>query len=404
MRKSKWIFGLLGAVGTAIGVGCITDPGAILGLSADKQLETAAYWNRGGRGTEDAPGIGNDNAGAANENENGETENGNDNAGTENGNDNGETENGNDNGDSGATGACCQPDGTCEITTEAACSSSGLTADMNCDGFVSIGDISGFVLALSDPAAFEALFPNCRIFQADCNNDSVVTVGDIGPFVSLLTSAPTQGSSGTGTWLGAGTTCADCTGNGNGNDNGTANGNDNAPPANGNDNAPPTNGNDNAPPANGNDNAPPANGNDNAPPTNGNDNGVANGNDNAPPTNGNDNGAAATCPDGSDRLRIDPMPFESRARWHRSASCRWFNVRTQAWPQSNVTVDVTVNGTVVGQMSIDDRGRGELTYDSSFGTMPVGFVDLQPGDVVSIGTQSSGALLVDCSMLSACGS
>ena len=193
---------------------------------------------------------------------------------------------------------------------------------------------------------------------------------------------------------------------GNKNDNGGAgNTNDNGGVVNGNDNGGVVNGNDNGGVVNGNDNGGVVNGNDNGGVVNGNDNGgVMNGNDNGA-ANGNDNGFAATCPDGSSRLRHDPMAFESRARWRQDAGgCMWFNVRTQDWPTSSTTVDVTVNGVVVGQMSIDDRGRGELTFDSSLGTMPAGFPSLNAGDVISIGGQSSGALAVDCSMTSGCGS
>ncbi len=63
----------------------------------------------------------------------------------------------------------------------------GLPGDMNCDGVVSVGDISGFVLALTDPAGYAAAFPSCDINNADVNNDTIVSVGDIGPFVQLLT-------------------------------------------------------------------------------------------------------------------------------------------------------------------------------------------------------------------------
>ncbi len=63
----------------------------------------------------------------------------------------------------------------------------GLVGDMNCDGFVTVGDIGGFVLALTDPTGYAAAFPNCDIFNADVNNDGFVTVGDIGGFVTLLT-------------------------------------------------------------------------------------------------------------------------------------------------------------------------------------------------------------------------
>ncbi|MDX2197475.1 MAG: Ig-like domain-containing protein [Phycisphaerae bacterium] len=63
----------------------------------------------------------------------------------------------------------------------------GLLGDMNCDGFVTVGDISGFVLALTDPAGYAAAYPSCDIMNADVNEDGFVSVGDIGPFVLLLT-------------------------------------------------------------------------------------------------------------------------------------------------------------------------------------------------------------------------
>ena len=62
-----------------------------------------------------------------------------------------------------------------------------LLGDMNCDGIVSVGDIAGFVLALTDPAAYALQFPNCDIDNADINQDSVISVGDIAGFVALLT-------------------------------------------------------------------------------------------------------------------------------------------------------------------------------------------------------------------------
>ncbi len=63
----------------------------------------------------------------------------------------------------------------------------GLTGDMNCDGFVTVADIGGFVLSLTDPAAYAAQFETCDIRQADINDDGFVTVADIGSFVALLT-------------------------------------------------------------------------------------------------------------------------------------------------------------------------------------------------------------------------
>ncbi len=62
-----------------------------------------------------------------------------------------------------------------------------LIGDMNCDGFVTVGDIGAFVLAITDPAAYQAANPTCEIINGDCNQDGFVTVGDIGAFVALLT-------------------------------------------------------------------------------------------------------------------------------------------------------------------------------------------------------------------------
>jgi putative cofactor-binding repeat protein len=59
--------------------------------------------------------------------------------------------------------------------------------DLNCDGSVSFGDINPFVLTLTNPAAYEATFPNCDLLNADINSDGTVNFGDINPFVALLT-------------------------------------------------------------------------------------------------------------------------------------------------------------------------------------------------------------------------
>ncbi|MDX2199989.1 MAG: DNRLRE domain-containing protein [Phycisphaerae bacterium] len=61
-----------------------------------------------------------------------------------------------------------------------------LLGDMNCDGIVSVGDIAGFVLALTNPAQYAIDFPTCDIDAADVNQDSVISVGDIAGFVALL--------------------------------------------------------------------------------------------------------------------------------------------------------------------------------------------------------------------------
>ncbi len=63
----------------------------------------------------------------------------------------------------------------------------GLTGDMNCDGFVTVADIGGFVLSLTDSAAYAVHYPACDLHLADVNDDGFVTVADIGGFVLLLT-------------------------------------------------------------------------------------------------------------------------------------------------------------------------------------------------------------------------
>jgi hypothetical protein len=58
--------------------------------------------------------------------------------------------------------------------------------DMNCDGVVNNFDISPFVLAVTDPVAYAAAYPECDILNGDCNGDGVVNNFDISPFVGLL--------------------------------------------------------------------------------------------------------------------------------------------------------------------------------------------------------------------------
>ncbi|MGE3181932.1 MAG: hypothetical protein AB7N71_09895 [Phycisphaerae bacterium] len=63
----------------------------------------------------------------------------------------------------------------------------GLPGDLNCDGLISVSDVGPFVMALTDPAGYSAVFPDCDITNGDLNDDGVVSVGDIGEFVALLT-------------------------------------------------------------------------------------------------------------------------------------------------------------------------------------------------------------------------
>ena len=62
-----------------------------------------------------------------------------------------------------------------------------LLGDMDCNGFVNVGDIGGFVLSLTNPAQYAIQFPDCEINLGDINQNGFVEIGDIGPFVLLLT-------------------------------------------------------------------------------------------------------------------------------------------------------------------------------------------------------------------------
>ncbi len=58
--------------------------------------------------------------------------------------------------------------------------------DLNCDGSVDFFDIDAFVLAVTDPVAYEAAYPDCDIMLADCNGDGDVDFFDIDAFVELV--------------------------------------------------------------------------------------------------------------------------------------------------------------------------------------------------------------------------
>lgn len=58
--------------------------------------------------------------------------------------------------------------------------------DLNCDGIINNFDIDPFVLALTNPPAYQAQYPNCDINRADINGDGSVNNFDIDPFVELL--------------------------------------------------------------------------------------------------------------------------------------------------------------------------------------------------------------------------
>ncbi len=62
-----------------------------------------------------------------------------------------------------------------------------LCGDANCDGSFDGADIDPFFLAISDPTAWIAAFPNCSLLcTVDVNHDGVVDGADIYPFFTAL--------------------------------------------------------------------------------------------------------------------------------------------------------------------------------------------------------------------------
>src|SRR5262249_29763426 len=106
--------------------------------------------------------------------------------------------------------------------------------DANCDHSNDFRDLSAFVLALLDPAAYAATYPSCNLVPAaDLNGDGIVNGADIQQFINMLMNAAATGAccmaNGPpyceqqtaaycaivgGTYRGDGTTCAtaNCTG------------------------------------------------------------------------------------------------------------------------------------------------------------------------------------------------
>lgn len=73
-----------------------------------------------------------------------------------------------------------------ELAIDRVCARAGLPGDLNCDGAIDNFDIDACVLALIDPAAFAAAFPECDIFAADVNGDGLINNFDIDEFAGLL--------------------------------------------------------------------------------------------------------------------------------------------------------------------------------------------------------------------------
>jgi hypothetical protein len=100
--------------------------------------------------------------------------------------------------------ACCFGNGTCQMLTPADCiAANGVPGeygsdctpndcppnlgDLNCDGAVNFGDINPFVMYLSDYATWQQTYPGCNPRNGDVNGDGdYPSFGDINPFVALL--------------------------------------------------------------------------------------------------------------------------------------------------------------------------------------------------------------------------
>ncbi|MBL8878667.1 MAG: CHRD domain-containing protein [Phycisphaerales bacterium] len=63
-----------------------------------------------------------------------------------------------------------------------------LDADTNCDDAVDNFDIDAFVLALTNPEAYEMQYPDCFVLNSDINHDNVVNNFDIDGFVECIAS------------------------------------------------------------------------------------------------------------------------------------------------------------------------------------------------------------------------
>ena len=63
-----------------------------------------------------------------------------------------------------------------------------IAGDMDCNQCIDEEDIDPFVLALTDPDAYEAQYPDCHLMNADVNGDGYVNFGDINPFSAMFES------------------------------------------------------------------------------------------------------------------------------------------------------------------------------------------------------------------------
>jgi len=105
-------------------------------------------------------------------------------------------------------GACCLAALGCEMLTLEECAALGgyfqgagtdcgparciCLGDLNCDGVVDFGDINPFVLILSNPVVWQETYPGCPLGNGDIDGNGSPGFEDINPFVALVVQAPIQ--------------------------------------------------------------------------------------------------------------------------------------------------------------------------------------------------------------------
>jgi hypothetical protein len=241
--------------------------------------------------------------------------------------------------------------------------------DFDGDGVIGMQDLAYLLSSFSQPPS-----PACT----DIDGSGLVDLQDLAYLLGTFGTSCTVNGNGNTNDNGAGNT--NDNGTGNTNDNGTGNTNDNGA-------------------GNTNDNGA-GNTNDNGA-GNTNDNGAGNTNDNgAGNGNANDNGSG-DCPDGSTQLATGLSDGGDAEYRQFPQGCARFRVRTSGAAPST-TLQVTINGVIVGTLTTDDRGRGELRYDTSDGNFPPNFPAVHAGDVVGVGGTISGVFGNDCSSNSNC--
>jgi hypothetical protein len=70
-----------------------------------------------------------------------------------------------------------------------------LAGDLNGDDLINFGDLTPFVMALTDVPGYETMYPELdRVARCDTSGDGMCNFGDLSPFVALLTGGPASSS------------------------------------------------------------------------------------------------------------------------------------------------------------------------------------------------------------------